>query len=151
MKVLFVCLGNICRSPLAEGLAANIAKQNRLNIEVDSAGTSSWHIGESPCDNSIKVARENGVDISKLRARQVTADDFKTFDLVIGLDSSNISDLKKMGCPNPLLLGDFGFDGADVPDPYFFEGYSGFDKVYNMIKICAENLLKDIGGKGLKQ
>lgn len=151
MKVLFVCLGNICRSPLAEGIAANIIRQNGLNIEVDSAGTSSWHIGETPCENSIKVARANGIDISKLRARQVAVGDFKTFDIVVGLDDSNIKDLKKMGFPKPLLLGDFGFEGADVPDPYFFDGFDGFDKVYNMIKVCTENLFKEIGSRGLKQ
>ncbi|MDD5358709.1 MAG: low molecular weight phosphotyrosine protein phosphatase [Sulfurovaceae bacterium] len=147
MKILFVCLGNICRSPIAEGIAKDIIKQNSLNIHIDSAGTSSWHIGEMPCSNSIRVANLNGVDISHFRARQVTKNDLKEFDFIVGLDKSNIEDLRSIGCENPLLLGDFGFDGNDVPDPYFFDGFDGFDKVYNMIKICTDNLIKHIISK----
>jgi protein-tyrosine phosphatase len=147
MKILFVCLGNICRSPIAEGIAKDIVKQNNLNIYIDSAGTSSWHIGEMPCNNSIKVAKLNGIDISYFKARQVTKNDFEEFDFIVGLDRSNIKDLESIGCENPLLLGDFGFDGNDVPDPYFFDGFDGFDKVYNMIKICTDNLIKHIISK----
>lgn len=151
MKILFVCLGNICRSPLAEEIARDLAKKQNINITVDSAGTGSWHIGEPPCEHSIKIARENGLDISNLRARQVSVHDFKNFDMVVGLDASNIANLKKMGCTNPLLLGDFGFDGEDVPDPYFFAGFEGFEKVYKMIKSCVENLLNNINTNNYQQ
>ena len=144
MKILFVCLGNICRSPLAEGIARDIIKKRGLKIIVDSAGTGDYHIGEAPCPNSIKVARENGVDISKLKARQVTKQDFKEFDLIVALDSSNVENLKKMGCQNLVKLGSYGFDGADVPDPYFFDGYSGFEDVYNMIEKSVNILIDDI-------
>lgn len=140
-SIIFVCLGNICRSPLAEGIAKKYIKEKNLDIKIDSAGTGDWHINEAPCENSIKIAKKNKVDISSQRARQVTKEDFEKFDLVVGLDNSNIQNLKNLGCKNPLKLGDFGFNGQDVPDPYFFDGYEGFDKVYNMIDICVKKLI----------
>ena len=142
-SILFVCLGNICRSPLAEGIAKEYVKTRNLDIKIDSAGTGSWHIGEPPCENSIKIAKRNGVDISTQRARQVNPKDFSDFDIIVGLDNSNIKNLKNLGCKNPLKLGDFGFDGEDVPDPYFFDGFEGFDKVYNMIEVCVKTLINE--------
>ena len=142
-SILFVCLGNICRSPLAQGIAEQYIKEKNIELLVQSAGTGSWHIGEAPCENSIKVASLNGVDISKQKAQQVKKSDFKNFDLIIGLDDSNISNLKNLGCKNPLKLGDFGFNGEDVPDPYFFEGFEGFDKVFEMIDVCVRNLIDE--------
>ncbi len=142
-SILFVCLGNICRSPLAEGIAKQYLKEKNISLVIESAGTGHWHIGEKPCDNSIKVAKLNGVDISNQRAQQVKKSDFKNFDLIVGLDDSNISNLKNIGCKNPIKLGDFGFDGADVPDPYFFDGFEGFDKVFEMIDICVRNLIDE--------
>ena len=139
-SILFVCLGNICRSPLAEGIAKDIVSKKGLNTKVDSAGTGDWHIGESPCRYSIQVAKEHGVDISMLRARQVTQEDFEEFEMIVALDDSNFHDLKDMGATNLVKLGDYGYDGADVPDPYFFGGYEGFENVYNMIEICLNNL-----------
>lgn len=140
-SIIFVCLGNICRSPIAHGVADKIIKENSLDIEVDSAGTGSWHVGENPCKNSVLVAKNNGVDISKLVARQVTKKDFEKFDLVVALDSKNYSDLKAFGYENLVLLGDYGYDGADVPDPYFFDGFEGFDEVYKMCENCVVKLL----------
>lgn len=140
-SILFVCLGNICRSPIAQGIAQKIIQDNSLDIAVDSAGTGSWHIGENPCKNSVLVAKNNGVDISKLVARQVTKEDFEKFDLVVALDSKNYSDLKAFGYENLVLLGDYGYDGADVPDPYFFDGFDGFDEVYKMCESCVIKLL----------
>lgn len=142
-SILFVCLGNICRSPIAQGVAEIYIKQKNLNFIVDSAGTGNWHEGEAPCENSIKVALMNGINISNQKARQVKKEDFKKFDLIVGLDSSNIKNLRELGCKNPLKLGDFGFDGADVPDPYFFDGFEGFDKVFEMIDICVKNLIDE--------
>lgn len=141
-KILFVCLGNICRSPLAQAVAKEFALKQQKNYEIDSAGTGDWHKGEAPCENSIKIAKENGLDISHYRARQVTKEDFNYYDLIVGLDKSNIENLKALGCKNPLKLGDFGFEGKDVPDPYFFDGFEGFDKVFNMIQTATINLLK---------
>lgn len=142
-SILFVCLGNICRSPLAEGIAKNYIKEKKLDLIIESAGTGHWHIGEAPCENSIKVALLNGVDISKQKAQQVKKSDFKNFDLIVGLDDSNISNLKNLGCKNPIKLGDFGFNGECVPDPYFFDGFEGFDKVFEMIDICVRNLIDE--------
>ena len=142
-SILFVCLGNICRSPLAQGTAEEYCKEKGLDIKIDSAGTGNWHIGEKPCENSIKVAKINKIDISNQRARQVNYEDFKKFDLIVGLDNSNIENLKKIGCQNPIKLGDFGFKGENVPDPYFFDGFEGFDKVFEMIDICVKNLIDE--------
>ncbi|MDX9744602.1 MAG: low molecular weight protein-tyrosine-phosphatase [Arcobacteraceae bacterium] len=142
-SILFVCLGNICRSPLAEGIAKNYIKEKNLNLVIESAGTGHWHVGEKPCENSIKVALLNGVDISKQKAQQVKKKDLKNFDLIVGLDDSNISNLKNLGCKNPIKLGDFGFNGECVPDPYFFDGFEGFDKVFEMIDVCVRNLIDE--------
>ena len=142
-SILFVCLGNICRSPLAEGIAKNYIKEKKLNLVIESAGTGHWHVGEKPCENSIKVALLNGVDISNQKAQQVKKSDFKNFDLIVGLDDSNISNLKNLGCKNPIKLGDFGFNGECVPDPYFFDGFEGFDKVFEMIDVCVRNLIDE--------
>lgn len=141
-KVLFVCLGNICRSPLAEGIAREYIKEKKLDIEVDSCGTGSWHIGEPPCTNSIKVAKLHGIDISALRARQVSKEDFTAFDTIIALDGDNMATLLQMGCPRLKLykLGEFGWNNEDVPDPYFFDGFEGFEHVYRMIDECVKNL-----------
>ncbi|WP_417328440.1 low molecular weight protein-tyrosine-phosphatase [Halarcobacter sp.] len=143
-SIIFVCLGNICRSPLAEGAAKQYIKDKGLDIYIESAGTGSWHIGEPPCENSIKVAHQNGLDISQQRARQVKTEDFEKFDYVIGLDDSNVQNLKNLGCKNVLKLGDYGYDGEDVPDPYFFDGFEGFDKVFSMINTCTKNFIDTI-------
>lgn len=143
-SIIFVCLGNICRSPLAEGIAKDYIEKNNLNIEVQSAGTGDWHIGDAPCENSIKVASLNGIDISQQKARQVTKEDFEKFDYVVGLDNSNIENLKNLGCKSVLKMGDYGYEGEDVPDPYFFEGFEGFDKVFNMIDTCTKNFINSL-------
>lgn len=143
-SLLFVCLGNICRSPLAEGIAREYAKKHNIDLVVDSAGTSRNHEGEKPCDRSITVARKNGIDITHQRARQINSSDFSKFDMVIALDSSNYANLSKMGCKNLYKLGDFGANGADVPDPYYYSGYDGFDEVFSMIEGCVKNLIETI-------
>jgi len=102
-SVLFVCLGNICRSPLAHGIAENYIKLLELKVTVDSAGTGEWHVGEHPCKHSQTIASENGLDISKQVARQVISEDFKKFDIVVGLDDSNLVDLETLGCPSHKL------------------------------------------------
>jgi len=142
-KVLFVCLGNICRSPLAEGITREYIKERDLEIEVDSCGTGSWHVGETPCENSIKVAQLHNVDISSLKARQITQKDFTAFDTIIALDGDNMASLLQMGCPKSKLekLGAFGWKNEDVPDPYFFDGFEGFEHVYKMIDECVKELL----------
>jgi len=149
-SILFVCLGNICRSPLAEGIAKKIAAEQNLQLRIDSAGTGDWHIGDAPCDNSIEVAKLNGIDISKQQSRQVKVEDFASFDYIVALDDSNIVNLKKIGAENILKLGHFGFKDEDVPDPYFFDGFEGFGKVYEMIYTCVQNLLNDVTQASIK-
>jgi len=143
-KVLFVCLGNICRSPLAEGIAKNYIQKKNLSIEVDSCGTGNWHEGENPCINSIKVAKQNAIDISKQISRPITKDDFSYYDKIIALDDSNVANLLNMGAPKEKIskLGFYGYESEDVPDPYFFDGFEGFEKVYEMIEVCVINLLE---------
>ncbi len=142
-SILFVCLGNICRSPLAQGIAEKIIHEKGLDIRVDSAGTGDWHIGEPPCENSIKVAQLNNVDISHQRGRQVKVEDFENYDLIVGLDQSNIDNLKKIGATDPIKLGYFGYENEDVPDPFFFPGFEGFDKVFTMIEACVIQLIHE--------
>jgi protein-tyrosine phosphatase len=142
-SILFVCLGNICRSPLAQGIAEKLIDEKQLDIKVDSAGTGDWHIGEAPCDNSIKVASINGIDISSQKGRQVTEADLKNYELIVALDESNYDNLKKMGANNLIKLGHFGYNNEDVPDPFFFPGFEGFDKVFTMIESCVIQLLAE--------
>ena len=143
-SIIFVCLGNICRSPIAEGIALKYCKKHQLNFQISSAGTGSWHIGNPPCENSILVAKQNGIDISNFKASQFTKEHKNNYDFVLGLDDSNIQNLKNLGVENVLKLGDYGFEGKDVPDPYFYEGFEGFDKVYEMIEICVINFLEEL-------
>ncbi len=143
-SILFVCLGNICRSPLADGIATRLAQKHGLDIRIDSAGTGSWHIGEAPCPNSVRVARENGIDISGLKGRQVCREDFTRFEHIIALDDKNRADLVALGCKKVRKLGEFGLGGRDVPDPYFFDGFEGFETVFSMIEEGVENIFKEL-------
>lgn len=143
-SVLFVCLGNICRSPLAEAIFQKQAEDLQIDIFVDSAGTGGWHTGEPPCEHSITVASQHGLDINGLRARQVAPDDESRFDYVIGLDQHNVANLLAVGFTNVRKLGDYGLGGEDVPDPYFFPGLDGFEKVFNMINECCFNLCSEM-------
>lgn len=126
-SILFICLGNICRSPMAEAAFRREAGRLGLDVEVDSAGTGDWHIGRAPDRRAVEVARRNGVDISQLRARQVTADDFRRFDHIIALDEQNLAYLERLqprGATAELsLLLDHveGREGQPVADPYYGE------------------------------
>jgi len=142
-KILFVCLGNICRSPLAHGIAQNISEKKGLNLEIDSAGTGNWHEGEAPCKHSIEIAKKHHIDIRSQHSRPITKDDIYFYDYVIAMDTQNKSDLEAFGFPNVYLLGDFGeYRGADVPDPYYFNDLEGFEKVYFMIETCIIDFIK---------
>ena len=132
MKILFVCLGNICRSPLAEGIARSLSDAHIF----DSAGTGSWHIGESPCDKSQLIAKRKGIDISNLKGRQISKDDIGKWDKVIAMDSKNLADLKAIGFENAQML-----LSHDVPDPYFFDGDNGMDEIYEMIKSGVQKVI----------
>lgn len=134
---MFVCLENIFRFPLAK---------HKIDTIICSAGTSSWHIGEPPCENSIKVAKQHSIDLTSLRASQFANKDIQKYDLVVALDENNYKDLKNLGAKNLVKLGDYGYNSEDVPDPYFFDGFEGFEKVYEMIENCVNELLsKEVG------
>jgi len=145
-SVSFVCLGNICRSPLAKGAALEYIKTNNLEIFIDSAGTGDYHVGEPPCKKSIDVAKENGLDIASHRAKQFQKSDIEKFDLVVALDRNNYRDLKYLGVKEDklLLLGDFGFGGGDIPDTYYIDNRGEIRDVYSIIKTCVENLLNHL-------
>jgi len=146
MRVLFVCLGNICRSPAAEGVFRSVAGDAH---HIDSAGTSDWHVGDPPYGPMQAAARARGVDLSPLRARQFTAADFDIFDLVIAMDAENLSNMERLRPPGNAtelhLFTDYAPDtGANhVPDPYYTRD---FDGALDLIETCATGLahaLKD--------
>jgi protein-tyrosine phosphatase len=147
-SVLFVCLGNICRSPLAEGIFLHLLQAEGLasRFTVDSAGTGAWHVGNLPDPRSQEVAARNGITLPS-RARQVTDQDFGEFDIVVAMDRSNLGDLEHLkarlgGDARLVLMRDFDPDPGDgqVPDPYY-GGPDGFDRVYDMVLRSARGLL----------
>jgi protein-tyrosine phosphatase len=151
-SVLFVCLGNICRSPLAEAAFRREAERLGLDVDIDSAGTGDWHIGHSPDSRASAVAARNGVDIGHLRARQVTADDFRRFDYIVALDAQNLADLRRMrpadGKAELTLLLDHveGREGQAVADPYY-GGEEHFDVAWSDVTEGAKGLARRIAGR----
>lgn len=147
MKILFVCLGNICRSPLAQAIAESCTQKHAF----DSAGLSDFHQGSPPCEGSQKIAQKHNLSLKHIKSRPVSFPQDDRFDLLLALDAQNEKDLLKMGFKREKVkkLGDFGFDGLDVPDPYYYKEMEGFEKVYAMIEICVKNLIKEIDAKNL--
>lgn len=150
-RVLFVCLGNICRSPTAHGVFQRCVDQAVLSdlIEVDSAGTAAYHIGNSPDPRSMMAARQRGYDLSSLRARQAIEEDFDQFDYILAMDHSNLTNLKRLQ-PNRFgghlgLFLEFAeqFDEVEVPDPYY-GGDEGFSHVLDLVEAASEGLLAQI-------
>ncbi len=151
MKVLMVCLGNICRSPLAHGVLEERVRDGNLGWEVDSCGTSSWHVGEQPDERSIAVAAENGIDISGQRARQFTVADFEVFDHIIAMDSSNFSNIKSLARSEndmekvSLLLNySFPSENRQVPDPYYT---GGFQYVFDLVAEAIDKFIEEVHGR----
>jgi len=145
-SVLFVCLGNICRSPLAEGVFRAVLAEQGMELAIDSAATSGWEVGSAPDRRSIAVAAKHGVDISGQRARKVLPEDFSRFDLILGMDRANVRDLKALAPAAARdrihLYLDFATGkAADVPDPYY-DGAEAFASVYRMIREASEALAK---------
>lgn len=148
-NVLFVCLGNFCRSPSAEGVFRQRVEQRKLDeyINVDSAGTGRWHIGESPDPRAAAAAADRGIDISHLRGRQVRAQDFDDFDYIVAMDNANYADLSALASNTQQqkihLFLDFANQVSEtqVPDPYY-EG--GFPFVFSLIEKASDGLLDHI-------
>ena len=148
-RILFVCMGNICRSPTAEGVTGKLLINNRLEsfIKVDSAGTHGYHIGEPPEPRSCEAAMKRGIDLSGLRARKVVPEDFERFDLLLAMDHVNLALLKRSARPeHHAKLGLFmsyasRFDTDDVPDPYY-GGEQGFELVLDMAEDAARGLIE---------
>jgi len=148
-KVLFVCLGNICRSPTAHGVLRDLVRERGLGgaIEVDSCGTSSYHNGEPPDANMSRTAAEQGIDLSTLRSRLLVVSDFAEFDLLVAMDGSNERDMERLrprGNAVPVVrFMDFVPDapGRDVPDPYY-GGLDGFREVVDLIRAGCGPLLE---------
>ncbi len=151
-SVLFVCLGNICRSPLADGIFAHLVDQRGLSNQftIDSCGTGAWHVGNPPDPRSVLVAAKHNIDLTNLRARQFDAStDPSQFDWIIPMDSSNERELISQGTPKDKVRLMRSFDPAitnqtpDVPDPYY-GGDDGFDKVYEMLVRACEGMLDHV-------
>ncbi|MCL7945776.1 low molecular weight protein-tyrosine-phosphatase [Marinobacter sp. ATCH36] len=150
VKVLFVCLGNICRSPSAEGVFRKVIEQAGFDdrIAIDSCGTGDWHVGKAPDSRAVAAARKRGIDISHLRARQFRGEDLDQFDYVLVMDRQNLADVRDIwrqnGGTEPALFLKFGSSGHDeVPDPYY-GGDQGFEHVLDLINEASEGLLRHI-------
>lgn len=151
VRVLFVCMGNICRSPTAQGAFAMLVKQQGMEdtIEIDSAGTHAYHIGEPPDRRAQASAMQRGIDLSTQRARLIEKADFEKFDYVLAMDEENYQNLAAL-CPDShkqrlKLLMEFAphLNQREVPDPYY-GGTSGFERVMDMVESAAQGLLDDI-------
>lgn len=145
-RVLFVCLGNICRSPAAEAVTRSIAERFGFPVELDSAGTGNWHLGEPPDRRMQAAAYEAGYDLSALRARRVRVEDFDRFDLIVVMDEQNREDMEALRpagntTPVRLFLSYGPSERTEVPDPYF-EG--GFDLVLRLLEHAALGLVAEL-------
>jgi len=145
MKILMVCLGNICRSPLAEGILKRKLKENNLNWQVDSAGTSSWHINSLPDSRSIAIAKLHGIDITDQRARQFQASDLENFDFILAMDADNYNTImaqadKKQAAKVKMILNyTYPNENRRVPDPYYNDG---FELVYQLLNMACDKFIK---------
>ncbi len=152
MRILMVCLGNICRSPMAEGVLRELARKRGLDVRTDSAGTGGYHVGEAPDQRAQSAMLRQHIDISDLRARQFEAADFHRFDLLLAMDAHNLRDMLRLA-PDVELAGkarlimDYapGHPMREVPDPYYGDD-EGFHEVYDMLKEACENLINDVRG-----
>lgn len=151
MRILFVCMGNICRSPTAEGVFRHALKSRapNLEVEIDSAGTHDYHVGEPPDRRAIQAAMRRGVDLSELRARTVAARDFEYYDLILAMDDENLAELQRRAPPRyrervRLIMEYAPATGSrHVPDPYY-GGAQGFEDVLDLVEEAAEGLLQHL-------
>jgi len=158
VKVLFVCMGNICRSPTAQGVFERLVQQMGLTqyIQIDSAGTHAYHVGHAPDPRAQAAAQRRGIDLSAQRARRVEAADFEHYDYILVMDRDNLEHLDPL-CPpghrhKLRLMLEFvpELESKDVPDPYY-GGPSGFERVLDLVEMGAEGLLRHIRQRHLNQ
>ncbi len=149
MKILVVCLGNICRSPLAEGILLHLVAEKNLKFTIDSAGTSNYHIGEAPDARTVANAKKHKIDLSPLRARQFSVQDFDVFDKIFVMDKSNLQNVLKLARHDEdkqkvdLFLNiSHPNQNMEVPDPYF-GGDAGFENVFQMVWKASEVLIQN--------
>ena len=142
-RVLFVCTGNICRSPTAEGVLRHMAKAAGIDLHVESAGTGDWHIGQPPDQRTQHHARGRGYDLGAQRARQVRMRDFEAFDVIVAMDRSHLAALQRQCPPQYCSKLRLLVEGSDVPDPYY-GGSDGFERVLDMVEAACAGLLRDI-------
>jgi protein-tyrosine phosphatase len=151
MRILFVCMGNICRSPTAEGVFRRVLSTRApdLQIEIDSAGTHDYHVGSPPDRRAIEAARRRGVDLSSLRARMVSAEDFSHYDLILAMDEENLRELKRRAPASHRerirLMMEFAPHAPSrwVPDPYY-GGAQGFEEVLDLLEEAANGLVQEV-------
>lgn len=150
IRVLMVCLGNICRSPMAEGILRHKVHKQGLKIETDSAGTSQWHEGEAPDKRAVQNLKEKGIDISDLRARPFHHTDFQEFDYIFAMDSSNYEDILSVARDDEerqkvqmIMNLVKGYENVSVPDPYY-GGPMQFERVFDMLDQATDVFLKSI-------
>jgi protein-tyrosine phosphatase len=142
-KVLFVCTGNICRSPTAEGVLRHLAKQMNVAVHVESAGTHDYHVGNPPDERAQRHAKGRGYDLSAQRARQVRRRDFEEFDLVVAMDRGHLEILQENCPPHHQRKLRMLVSGHDVPDPYY-GGAEGFEQVLDMVEAACLGLLSEV-------
>lgn len=148
MKVLVVCMGNICRSPTGEAILRTKAEQSGLLVEVESAGTIDYHHGEKPDTRAMQAAKARGYSFAGKRARGVTQEDFYYFDRILAADKQNLADLQAM-CPEEyqyklaLFLEGAGLETDEIPDPYY-GGEEGFERVLDLIETASDHILKNL-------
>lgn len=142
-RVLFVCTGNICRSPTAEGVLRKLAKELGVEVHVESAGTHDYHVGNPPDERAQHHARGRGYDLSAQRARQLHKRDFETFDLIVAMDGGHMKLLERSCPPQHQRKLRMLVEGRDVPDPYY-GGAEGFEQVLDMVEAACRGLLQEL-------
>ena len=142
-SILFVCTGNICRSPTAEAVLRRLAEENALSLRIESAGLGDWHVGDPPDERAQLHARNRGYDLSRQRARQVKPRDFEEFDLILAMDRGHLRALQEMAPPKHRANLRLFVAGADVPDPYY-GGAEGFERVLDLVEERCRALFDEL-------
>ena len=142
-SILFVCTGNICRSPTAEGVLRQLAKKGGIELRIESAGLGDWHVGQAPDERALHHARTRGYDLGAQRARQVRPRDFEDFDMILAMDRGHLRALQRMAPRQHHAKIRLFVDGRDVPDPYY-GGPEGFEQVLDLVEARCASLLSEL-------